>query len=173
MAQFERHSRILLASLLALSLGFSGCSDDDSDKTDRQITGKRLGQVAANPNPVTFETVSLGEETNVSVVISNAGESALRITNIALKEDIGPAPMDSDEESFKDGDGWGKQDLVLEPDQTHIVQVRYKPLNSSLDTGSILIESNDPSNPQYTLLITTQGLSPKIFSPATVSFPRV
>src|SRR5690554_1096870 len=173
MAIVER--RILfIISLLVVSLGFSGCSDDDSGKKeDGPITGKRLGQVTASPNPVTFETVSLGEETNVSVVISNAGESALRITNIALKEDIGPAPMDSDEEFFKDGDGWGKQDLVLEPDQTHIVQVRYKPLNSSLDTGSILIESNDPSNPQYTLLITTQGLSPKIFSPATVSFPRV
>src|SRR5690554_5035576 len=138
MAIVER--RILfIISLLVVSLGFSGCSDDDSGKKeDGPITGKRLGQVTASPNPVTFETVSLGDETTVSVVISNAGESTLRITNIALKEDVGPAPMDSDEEFFKAGDGWGKQNLSLEPGKTHIVQVRYKPLNATLDTGSIL-----------------------------------
>ncbi|AWV89827.1 hypothetical protein DN745_10940 [Bradymonas sediminis] len=176
MALFERRSSILIGIVLALSLGVAtACSDDDggTDNKNENISSKKLGQVTATPNPITFETVALGEETNVNVLISNSGESALRITNIALRENVGAPPQDMEEEFFREGDGWGKQNLSLEPGATHIVSVRYKPVNQNPDTGSVLIESNDPSNPQYVIPITTQGLAPKIFSPATVSFPRV
>ncbi|AWV89825.1 choice-of-anchor D domain-containing protein [Bradymonas sediminis] len=176
MALLERRSTILIGLLLALSLGLStGCSDDD-DGTDGGgggIGGKEIGQVAATPNPITFETVALGQETSVNVMISNTGESTLRITNIALKEDEGDPPLDRDQEFFKDGEGWGEQKLNLEPGVTHIVRVRYKPVNQNPDSGSIVIESNDPSNPQFVIPVSTLGLAPQIFSPATVSFPRV
>ncbi|TDP76427.1 choice-of-anchor D domain-containing protein [Bradymonas sediminis] len=177
MALLERRSTILIGLLLALSLGFTaGCSDDDTSSDGGgggSIGSKKLGQVSATPNPITFETVALGEETSVNVMISNTGESTLRISNIALKEDVGAPPRDMEQEFFKDGEGWGEQTLNLEPGVTHIVRVRYKPVNQNPDTGAVLIESNDPSNPQYVIPVSTQGLAPKIFSPATVSFPRV
>ena len=97
MALFERRSSIVIGIVLALSLGVAtACSDDDggTDKKNDNISSKKLGQVTATPNPITFETVALGEETNVNVLISNSGESALRITNIALRENVGAPPQD-------------------------------------------------------------------------------
>src|SRR5690554_2166488 len=172
MALFERRSAHLLGLLLALSLGFSACSDDDSDGPD-SIDRKLTGELSVTPSPITFETVGLNDETSVTLMLSNSGQSTLRITNIALKEDVGPAPLDMQEEFFKVGEGWGPQDLKLEPGMMHSVVLSYRPINEWPDTGTILIESNDPGKPRFTIPITTQGLTPKIFSPATVSFPRV
>jgi len=172
MALFERRSARLLGLLLALSVGLSACSDDDSAGTG-SIDSKLTGELSVTPSPITFETVGLNDETSVTVMLSNSGQSTLRITNIALREDVGPAPMDNVEEFFKEGAGWGTQDLKLEPGMIHTVVLAYRPINEWPDTGTILIESNDPSKPKYTIPITTQGLTPKIFSPATVSFPRV
>jgi len=173
MALLERRSILLVSLLLALGVGLTSCSDDDTNSEDGPITGKKLGQISATPNPISFESVGLNDETSVTVMISNTGESTLRISNIALTEESGDAPLDREQELFSDGEGWGAQDLKLEPGMIHTVRVRYHPINESPDKGEILITSNDPSNPNYIIPITTQGVSPKIFSPATVSFPRV
>src|SRR5690554_4193164 len=153
MALLERRSILLVSLLLALGVGLTSCSDDDTNSEDGPITGKKLGQISATPNPISFESVGLNDETSVTVMISNTGESTLRISNIALTEESGDAPLDREQELVSGGEGWGAQDRKLEPGMIHTVRVRYHPINESPDKGEILITSNDPSNPNYIIPI--------------------
>lgn len=147
-------------------------ADSDGEGQDG-VDSQDPAQLDAAPNPIGFDSVAVGEEASVSVSLSNTGEKTLIISKIMLNEEAGEASLDLNAEFFADGDGWGTQTTALEPGMTHTVTVRYHPVNQVLDRGSIVVESNDPQNPTYLIPLVTQFLAPKIFSPVTVSFPRV
>lgn len=171
----ECRTKILVALLFALMLGATACGDDspDGDSVDAGGGGGWLdqsaGQINATPNPLAFETVLVGEESTLNVTISNTGESPLHITEITLIEE----PVDLHEEFFRQGDGWSAQELLLDPGASHQVSVGYQPADEVLDAGSIVINSDDPNHPRYSIPITTEHLEPRLDSPASVSFLEV
>lgn len=184
------HQRgILFGFIFALAMGLAACGGDASDADqdsgqngsnanpdndagydDGRSPNGEQDQLIVSPNPVTFEPLPIGAESTVDVTITNVGRATLHITNITLEED----PDDADEEFFIRGEGWGTQNLALASGDTHQVTVRYRPVNQVLDTGSIIIESDDPTNPQNRVPVSALGVQvPEIYSPTPISFAKV
>lgn len=169
MALLERRWKIVVSALFALSLGLSACGDDEGGGG---IDQKVNANIMVTPGQITLEQVPIGSELQRSVQIRNLGAGTLRISEMLLHESVG-GEFDTNKEFFEAGDGWVDGEVQLEQNETHTLQFIYRPLDQRPDRGAIVIRSNDPLNAELKVPIVTQGLAPEIFSPPTVSWPRL
>lgn len=157
--------QVALMGLLATTLMACGSDDDGKGPIDEAKTAS----IQTDTPSIDFAATAQGEPVSEGIRISNVGEGTLRITSIRLVEDT-----DSDEGGveFQRGELW-ETTAEIPTDGFIDLDVVYTPLDSSPDTGRIIIESNDPLRNPLTIPINSADLAPRIFSQTPIAFTRV
>jgi len=152
---------------LTLLIGGSGggCSCD---------SGNGLGNVApkivAIPNPIVFDQVAVGLEYPVQLLLKNDGNAVLELkgapvltensedaeTELILRAVMVPADCATGNERVDSTPN------TVSPGECVSIDVVYVPVNLGVDTGSIMIASNDPANPELTVPINASASAPDI-----------
>jgi hypothetical protein len=167
---WKRQTTAILILLVTLAVGAAACGDDKGDGGGDFI-GNEAAQIEANR--MVFRQVAIGEEVTETVNIYNRGAGTLRISNIKLDEESG-GDYDGDIEFLRGDVGWESGSITIEPERFHTISVTYAPRNTTQDAGSLTIESNDATQPEYVVDITTTDLTPDLSSsPRTVVFGRI
>ncbi|WP_164856055.1 choice-of-anchor D domain-containing protein [Lujinxingia sediminis] len=155
---------LLLALALLFVVGTTACGEDSISSGDPAA-------FSLNPNPISFQQIALGEESAETIVIGNSGDGPLRITSIEILQS-GSASIDA----FYPGNKWPEGTLEVAPNSEYDFQLIYRPEQPITYGGILRLVTNDTSvgnQGTVDVNIRTQGLNPEIFSPPTISFPRV
>ncbi|MFU8805210.1 MAG: choice-of-anchor D domain-containing protein, partial [Bradymonadaceae bacterium] len=135
---------------------------------DGSISGSDSGELTVLPEPISFDQVSIGEETLEQVRIRNTGAGTLRITRMDIVAgDSGSIA------AFSKGADW-VNGATLEPSDEVTVTILYKPESTARYSGFLRIDNNDPTQGGSTLIeIETPNLAPEIYVQNRIDFPRV
>ena len=101
--------------------------------------------IFTNRDTLNFGLVALGNFSNDSVEISNVGTGTMIVNNIVFDNTVL-----STNQSFP---------FSLAQGASHYVAFTYTPLTSGFLNDSIIIQSNDPNKPNYTILALGAGIS--------------
>ena len=162
---FRTRNALALFALVA-AVGLAGaCGKDKKD-----VEAANSPEIVTDVNELVFVEVALNSTDTQSVTIFNVGEGDLRINAIRFQEDT---IDDLGGEEFFRGSDWVNS-AVLATNEEMVISVGYTPRDRSPDSGSIILETNDPEHPEgYVIPLTTPELAPRIFSPQNVIFQRV
>jgi|GEM_PF-1500815 len=136
----------------------SGTLVIESDDTDEPVvTVSLLGNGVPAPIPeiditplsLNYGDVFIGLSLSKTVSISNAGTANLNVTNIELE---GGSSLDFEITS------WPSLPASIVPGANITVQVTYRPLNEGVDSGTLLIESDDFDEPVVTVSLSGNGV---------------
>lgn len=160
---------ILRGVLCALVLGAFACADDASveglsqENADAWLDEERLAKVSVTPNPMVFEMAQVEWEWGSSVTVSNQGEAPLRIEDIKIRdretanftfaipqptaEEIAQGiPSDPSNDTME----WPE---ILAPNEEFEVRVWFAPQTGGPEIGELIIVSNDPMEPEYSVAL--------------------
>ncbi|MFN3199866.1 MAG: choice-of-anchor D domain-containing protein [Bradymonadia bacterium] len=138
-------SRGFLSLLLSLSavFGLFAC-EDSSDGGGGNLTQTDFPEIRVDPELIVFSGISLNETTTRAFTISNVGGAQLAILEMTPSNGL-----DLREFSFSEFE----YPLVLEAGESQEVMVTYTPLNPGEDSGSLVLQSNDPDRPETVVRI--------------------
>ncbi len=106
--------------------------------------------IVVNPGSYDFGLVDVGNMETATITISNDGDLALNVTAITLDSNS------SSEFSIQNFPAVFPL-FTLESNEEVDVEVKYTPLNGGSDMGSLHIESNDPDEPQVSVILAGMG----------------
>jgi len=124
-------------------------------------TGTSPGVLKANPTSLSFGSVQVGNSTQLSQVVTNAGSSNVTISQYTVA-----------------GSGFGisgfTTPLTLTPGQSYTFVVTYAPQSAGTATGNVSITSN-ASNPNLAVSLAGSGTAAGqlAVSPTTLNFSNV
>ncbi|MFU8805752.1 MAG: choice-of-anchor D domain-containing protein, partial [Bradymonadaceae bacterium] len=103
-----------------------------------------------------FGQVPVGGIGTDIVTITNCGSQALLVSSIAITEgqnrfELALGELDAD------GDGSLDRDLVLAPGQNQDFRIRFTPVQTGTERGTLVIASNDPVQPELVLDLVGRG----------------
>ncbi|MEM6639017.1 MAG: choice-of-anchor D domain-containing protein [Pseudomonadota bacterium] len=120
-------------------------------------------EIDADPNPLDFGTVRIGQTGTEDVVVSNSGDAPLVIGASAVSIDAGDFSIATD--------GCGGTSVAS--GGTCTISVTFAPTQGGERTGELTIVSNDLNEPTFTVDLTGQGATPEItVAPNPVAFPN-
>jgi hypothetical protein len=157
---------VVAASIISL-VGLTGCLEDNGENGGGSIGGGEVGRIEALPATINFDATPINEVSTKTVILENTGAGVLRLNSIKLEEN----PEDDLNEFEPEGD-WPAS-VELESGESIALAVKWSPRNTTRDTGTIRIATNDSTARNFEVPITTPGLEPDISSPRLVQFPRV
>lgn len=113
-------------------------------------TDQPLCDLSAFPFFVNWGSVLLGSQVDKQVILSNNGSGACHITGAQ----IGALTTE-----------WtyvSNQTYTINPGASQIVSVRYRPIDRIPDFGSLIVHSDDPAEPDLSVLLYGVGAGPEI-----------
>ncbi len=126
----------------------------------KSLESRLVPRIRVTPQNLVFNAVVLNTEDQLDLVIENDGDATLRITEITI--DATPAYVRIDQET---------EGLEIEPGELSIITVIYRPETPEETSGNVVIQSNDPSQPQLEIPITSPRPTPAIsIVPAILDF---
>ncbi len=165
-----KHHRIAAMALAAL-FGVSAVGCSDGSHGDGNIDGNipNPGIIQANPLPLVFRDVAVGDSATIKVRVSNSSWGALKITSIELIEDT-----DDDEGGAVEFRrvAW-PETAELREGEFFDLTVVYSPLDQSPDKGRIVIRSNDPEKGEFTIPILAKDSAPNLSVASPIVFQDV
>ena len=114
--------------------------DDTTDDTD-------LPELKVAPLAIDFDSVELGSSATETITITNVGSGELNVTNITLSG--------SDTNSFTENG----TAATLTSETSSIVNVTFTPTSTGVKTANLVIESNDPDGPSFTVAVSGETTS--------------
>jgi hypothetical protein len=160
----SRSLPLLAAFVLLLA---SACGDNQSDFANFEAVS-----LTAEPTAIIFPAVGLGQESVQILNIQNNSETEA-VLNIELRE---VATAQDQEEEFFWPEGLDQalaQEVVLAPLERLQLSVGYKPTNTASDSGSVIINYNNPDRGPIVVPLSTTDANPDIDGPSRVLFGRV
>jgi uncharacterized protein DUF6801/HYDIN/CFA65/VesB family protein len=103
--------------------------------------------LAVDPESVSFGSVTVGTSKDSSVTVSNEGTAALSITGVT----VGGA---NGSEFFESNDCTN-----VAPDESCSVDLTFTPAGEGSKSGTLTIQSNDPTNPSLEIALSGTGIS--------------
>ncbi len=162
---WERAAVALFAA--ALSFSAVGCSDDGGDGGDFAAVEKVT--LIADPQTITFESVSLNETSSKIVTVFNQSSATAQI-NFRIEE--------SRTEDLNREFDWDpamrerlSKTVTLEGGESMQLIVTYTPRDNTSDSGSIVAEYNGGQS--LVIQLETNEVSPDIDGPSRLIFGRV
>lgn len=156
----SRPVRSIAVLALALAVTAGACDCDSS--------GFRHAEPKLVVDPTSFSIDGVpGKFTEHLLRVSNEGSSPLNITSVVLLNDQGGEHtkfaivqklVENCEEELRPA---GERNEIM-PSQCALVRFRYLPTDDGIDTGVIIIESNDPDNPTLTVPINGNSQTPTL-----------
>ena len=163
--------RALIAASIMSLVGLAACSDDPNEDNNGGggggIIGGAAGRIEALPATINFDATPINGVSTKTVILENTGEGVLRLSSIKLEEND-----EDDRNEFEPSGAW-PSDARLDPGESIALEVKWSPKNTTRDTGTIRIATNDSLARNFEVPITTPALEPDISSPRLVQFPRV
>lgn len=149
-----------------ISLDF-GVGNDGADAGDTAQDGDTWtagsSEIQITPDALAFPALGIGVTSSQYLAISNVGTGTLVIDEISIESS-------SSEFSLQPVDF----PIQLEYLQERVIQVDYLPADCLIDTGNLLIQSNDPDTATVEVLLLAQALAGRIgANPTPVDFGRV
>lgn len=155
-----------MRSTIFLSLLLAACNDYEIQGGDKPITGADDGtapDIQLDPTSIAFGQVAVGSglATIETVTVSNLGDDALEIRDMWLENpDYGAVYTVSAIGS-----------VLVPPGGSTAFTVTYEPLTAIEYSTRVLIDSNDPDEPQVGVELLAEGLAPMIeLSPTSYDF---
>ncbi|RMG15735.1 MAG: choice-of-anchor D domain-containing protein [Deltaproteobacteria bacterium] len=157
--------RLFALAATTAALGLAGCEGCEGGGT--QVVQPNI---VVEPTEIVFDKVPAAEEASQLVTIRNDGTKELLIDgDPELQENSEDAetefvlrgvmePVDCSSGAARADD----DPYSLEPGECATVTVGYVPINIGVDTGALIIRSNDPDTPELTVPINAEGSAPDI-----------
>ena len=148
--------------LVALTL--MGCGSD-KDGDEASVGGLDSGPTSATAQPellleptsLSFGTLEAGEVEIQELVVTNTGEAPLTVSSLA----VGTADYQVSTST----------PVVIDPDDSAGIQVRFSPLGDGVREDQLTVISDDPDQPTATVAITGEGEVPVLtITPSTIDF---
>ncbi len=145
--------------------------NDDQDEAERQLSIALKGdgvvpRLQIAPAAIEFGDTKLNTVINEPVVLSNIGGWPLKISAAYMK------PGSSADFSVDTLGNIPSGGAEVQPGANIQVMLRYAPIGVGLDSGSLLVLSNDPSNGQAEAAVNGNGVYSTISaSPTSLIFP--
>lgn len=115
--------------------------------------------ISVQPNFLNFFNVAVGQNSSLSISISNIGLGRLVVSNI-----------ESDESTFSPS----VSSIVVEPKQTQTINVIFTPTEMGQKSGFVTFTNNDPDSPDIVISVTGFGAYPVAeVSPMSINFGPV
>ena len=154
-----------IACALAITASaLMGCVEPTDSNTFDAIDE---GIPSASPNPLLFETTSIGSTRTKTILVRNDGSGPLRLVSSELVE------TDGDDGRTFEPVGDLPNDVVLDPDAELAIPIRWAPDDAKQDSAVLRIQTNSSRERILEIPIETPTLEPDIHSPRLVQFPRV
>lgn len=152
---------LLLALTFLVAITTAACGDE-------AIGQRNTPGFEANPSPIAFSQVNLGDSEQGTVTITNTGEAVLRLSDFEIVADGGGSA-----DAFSKGDMWpGSNEIKVEPGDFTVLSVKYTPTREINYRAALQMSTNVPDLAKAKVPIITLGLAPEIFSPRTINFGR-
>ena len=149
-------ARTTLRTALALCLtvmALTACKDEDS------IAGVGRPLITVLPDEVIFSEVAIGDSRTQTVLVENRGNGTLVISDWELRG------SQSDEFEVS-----GLDDLEVAGGESATFRIRYAPVDSAVDSGTLTLFSNAVDNPEVEVEISSQGQAARLLAdPGEVS----
>jgi MYXO-CTERM domain-containing protein len=138
----------------------SGClnfssNDPASQEVSLGLSGTGVAQlvpaIAVSPLSLDFGTVTIGSSTSLTTAVQNTGTGPLRVTGISLGAGTSAEFASATATPFSVAAG-----------QSVSVTVNYRPNDSGIDTGTVLVASDDPANPSVSVSVSGAGTPPTV-----------
>ncbi len=118
---------------------------------DNVLAGTPSGpELAVSDDDVEFGEVTVGFDETEMITISNVGSENLIILSVTTDNSV--FSDDINEAQF------------LGPNQSLNVNITYAPESTGVDTGNLIIESNDPVNPTVSVALSGEGVLPSVIT---------
>ncbi|MES2644892.1 MAG: choice-of-anchor D domain-containing protein [Myxococcota bacterium] len=145
-----------MRSHIFLSILLAACSDYDIAGGDKLVPGADDGtapDILVDPALIAFGQVEVGTGLSITenVTVTNLGDAALEIYGMRLDSDYGAVYTVSAISS-----------VLVAPGATSFFTVTYEPLTAIEYGARVLIDSNDPDEPQASVELTAEGVAPMI-----------
>ena len=130
----RHHGRLTLGLVLVAltALVLAGCSNET-------IGGQGGGQISVSPDPISFSTVTVGDEQTQTVEIRNLGEQTLTIFSWELVPRTGASVDDLQVDGLPQGE------FTIEADGQLAFEVTYAPTAGRTTLGEFVFVSSDPT----------------------------
>lgn len=140
-------------------------NDPDDNPYFISLTGTGLAPVIyASPNPADFGNLDLNAYSEITITLTNNGNTSLDITNTYL--------TGTDAGQFSIESGGGSATVI--PGDSHNIIVRCSPVSAGEINAVLSIESNDPNENQYIITLRCTGIAPDIHvSPSSADYGDV
>lgn len=126
-------------------------NDDDEPEVVVSLSGTGIPvpvpDVDVTPTSLAFGDVMVGSAKDLTVAVRNTGSASLAVTSIAL------APGASPEFAIVSGAASG----LIAPSSSLTVRVRYAPADTSADSATLRIASDDPDEPMVAVSLSGRG----------------
>ncbi len=128
------------------------CIPENSNNNNENCDGHPVIQV--DPYSLVFDEAVVGSPQTLPVTVTNIGDCNLYLDDVRVEENDA-------ETEFSVGD---PSLTTLGPDDTIQLNVTLDPVDTQLDTGSLIIESNDPVSPSVTVDLSSAWIgSPDLY----------
>jgi len=141
---------------LTSTLLFAACGIDNTLQGGNGTTGGSAADTApdvfVDPSALDFGALDAaqGQEHSEIVTVQNLGDADLTLFAVQLADPTGPYTVSA------------IGSLLLEPGGQTTFLVTYRPAESAVHTGRILLDSNDPDTPTWVVSLTGQGVAPDV-----------
>ena len=121
--------------------------------------------IAWSPTSINYGAVPSGGEVTETVTIQSVGTAPLQVSNISLAVGSSSDFYIASHEA----------PTVMDPSAISLIEVVYAPSDTIADAGTLVVESNDPNNPEVLIPLTGElHPSPDIdLVPSTLDFGQV
>lgn len=137
---------LLFASVIALAAIATACGSPERTDAPR---------IVVTPSSLIFNSVPLGSEDRLDLMVTNEGEGTLRVTRTRVETDTDFVALTNPEEG----------EFEIEPGGTRFISVSYIPTEPRSTSGELVFVTNDPQSPQLRVEIETPRPTP---APAVV-----
>jgi len=110
-----------------------------------------FSQLEINPDPITYTNTFVGYTYRETVTLTNMGTGSVKVGNIQL---MTSAPFTLDFGSM------GSPPWTIDTNQSYAFEVVYTPQMESTDLGTVIISSDDSSNPRSSIQVSATALLP-------------
>ena len=101
--------------------------------------------LSTNTDTLNFGSIALGASSTVNLMISNTGTGTMIVNNLIYDTSVISTSI--------------YPPVLIGQGLTYTFDFTYSPISSGFLNDSIIIQSNDPNNPNYTVYITGAGIS--------------
>ncbi|MCB9763471.1 MAG: choice-of-anchor D domain-containing protein [Alphaproteobacteria bacterium] len=153
-----------VTALLLTVFAAVGCSEyviEETKNDNDEITDDDVPDIAVNPLEIDFGPLAVGDGASLSevVTITNEGEGDLHIQAITLEDPETP---------FEVG---AIGSVLVPPGQATTFVVTFSPETAASNSGTVLVQSDDPDESVVEVLLLGDGIAPIInVSPAEFDF---